>query len=201
MERKQYSPACDRNRDPILAVLEEVFADVERVLEVGSGTGQHAVYFAEKMPYLTWQPADRPGTLDSVRAWREDAGLDNVLEPVAIDLFDTSWSVGEFDAVYSANVIHIAPEAATERLFAHAAKHLHDGGLVLLYGPFRYSDRPLEPSNRQFDVMLRQRDPASGIRLFADVDAAAAAHGFELVEDRAMPANNRCIWWRLTKSS
>lgn len=193
--KKQFSQACERNRDPILDVLRDVFEGVERVLEVGSGTGQHAVYFARHLPHLVWQPADRPGQLDSVRAWRADAELDNVLEPVEIDLFDESWPLGEFDAVFSSNVIHIAPAAATERFFAHAAEHLSDGGIVLLYGPFRYSDRPLEPSNERFDQLLRERDPASGIRLFEDVDEAAASHGFELVEDRAMPANNRCIWW------
>lgn len=193
--KKQFSEACQRNRDPILNVLKDVFEGVERVLEVGSGTGQHAVYFARHLPHLVWQPADRPGQLDSVRAWRADAELDNVLEPVEIDLFDESWPLGEFDAVFSSNVIHIAPAAATERLFAHAAEHLSDGGIVLLYGPFRYGDRALEPSNERFDLWLKERDPESGIRLFEDVDEAAASHGFELVEDRAMPANNRCIWW------
>lgn len=193
--KKQYSSACERNRDPILEVLKEVFAAVEHVLEVGSGTGQHAAYFAEHLSHLVWQPTDRPGQLESIRAWRADAGLANLREPVAIDLFDESWPLAKFDAIFSSNVIHIAPATATERLFGHAAEHLEDGGIVLLYGPFRYGARPLEPSNQRFDLWLKERDPDSGIRLFEDVDEAAKSHGFEFVEDYPMPANNRCIWW------
>jgi SAM-dependent methyltransferase len=193
---KQFSQACQRNQEPILEVLQEVLADAERVLEVGSGTGQHAVFFARHLPHLVWQPSDRPGSLDSVQAWRDDAALDNVCEPVALDLFEESWPVGEFDAFFSANVIHIAPLEATERLFSHAKEHLRSGGLVLFYGPFRYAERPLEPSNERFDHWLRERDPDSGVRLFEDIEAFAHRHGFTLVDDRAMPANNRMLVWQ-----
>lgn len=194
---KQFSTACERNQQPILEVLEEAFADVERVLEVGSGTGQHAVFFAANLPHLVWQPSDQPGRLGSVRAWCADADAENLGDPIALDLFEESWDVDGFDAFFSANVIHIAPWEATEHLFRHAASVLDPGGRVFLYGPFRYRDRPLEPSNARFDRFLRERDPKSGIRLFEDVDAAAREHGFELLEDRPMPANNRSIWWRL----
>lgn len=208
-QAKSYSPACARNRDPILAVLTEIFADARRVVEVGSGSGQHAVYFADHLGHLVWQPSNRAGGLASVKAWVDEAALDNLRQPVVLDLFDDDWSTtlerpadGALDgpdgpdALVAINVIHIAPWAATDHLFRHAAHLLRPGGLVYLYGPFRYADRELEPSNQNFDAWLRRRDPASGIREFEAVDAVAEAHGFELVEDRAMPANNRSIWWR-----
>jgi cyclopropane fatty-acyl-phospholipid synthase-like methyltransferase len=195
--RKQFSSACERNREPILSVLEDVLADADRVLEVGSGTGQHAVFFAGNLPHLEWQPSNRPGHLDSIRAWRNDAGLPNIAEPIELDLFEER-SVEPVDAVVAINVIHIAPWPATERLFEHASQVLTDDGLVYLYGPFRYAERALESSNQRFDQWLKERDPQSGIRQFEEVDAVAQAHGFECVEDRAMPANNRSIWWRRT---
>lgn len=203
---KAFSPACERNRAPILALLREVFADTQHVLEVGSGSGQHAVYFAEHLPHLIWQPSNQAGGLDSVNAWIKDAGLSNIRTPIELDLFEEDWSqklgldaehkTDRIDAMVATNVIHIAPWPATERLFQHAENLLDPGGLVYLYGPFRYADRDLEPSNQSFDGWLRRRDPASGIRDFEAVDALAQAHGFELVADRAMPANNRSIWWR-----
>jgi cyclopropane fatty-acyl-phospholipid synthase-like methyltransferase len=195
---KQFSSACERNREPILSVLDDILADAERVLEIGSGTGQHAAYFARHLSHLQWQPTNRPGRLDSIRAWRQDAELPNLAEPLELDLFDDQWSVEPVDAVVAINVIHIAPWPATERLFEHASNLLSQGGLVYLYGPFRYTDRPLEPSNERFDEWLEERDPNSGIRQFEEVDALAKEHGFELVEDRAMPANNRSIWWQRT---
>lgn len=197
---KAHSKACERNRDPILNVLREVLADAERVLEIGSGTGQHAVYFADNLPHLTWQPSDRPDHLDSVRAWADDAGLDNLAEPIALDLFgepdEPALDEASFEALAAINVIHIAPWEATGRLFGLAERLLGDDDVVYLYGPYRYADRPLEPSNERFDQWLKERDPKSGIRLFEDVRKVANAHGFELGGDRAMPANNRSLWWR-----
>lgn len=199
---KRYSAACERNRQPILNVLGEIFADRRRVLEIGSGTGQHAVYFGAALAHLRWQPSNPPGELKSLRAWREEAQLENVLEPIALDLFEPTWTERfkrdeRPDAIVATNVIHIAPWEGTRRLFAHARELLDPGGLVFLYGPFRYESRALEPSNRQFDQWLKARDPASGIRQFEAVDAIAADLGFELCDDRAMPANNRALFWRL----
>ena len=197
---KAHSPACERNKEPILAMLDEIFADRERVLEVGSGTGQHAAFFAANLPHLDWQPADRPGHLDSVRAYVAEADLDNLREPIELDLFDEP-PLADYDepidAIVAINVIHIAPWPATERLFALASQTLSEGGLIYLYGPYRYADRPLEPSNEQFDEWLKARDARSGIRLFEDVCEVARGQGFQLVEDRAMPANNRSLLFAL----
>lgn len=204
--QKRYSEACERNRGPILEVLREVFAAVERVVEIGAGTGQHAVHFARHLPHLEWVPTDRSddpqtGGLESVRAWRAEACLDNLAEPRELDVFDEAWPVDEADAVFSANVIHIAPWEATERLFAGAAELVGPGGLVVLYGPFRYADRPLEPSNERFDRWLRQSvAPHSGIRSFEDVCEVAERHGFVFVDDRPMPANNHVLIWRRSGS-
>lgn len=195
-QSKSHSPSYERNRDPILAVLRDVFAQTQSVLEIGSGSGEHAVYFAQHLAHLSWQPTNRPDELDSVEAWVEEAGLENLRAPLELDLFDELEARVEPDAIVAINVIHIAPWAATERLFELAENLLAPGGLVYLYGPFRYAERALEPSNEDFDGWLRARDPASGIREFEAVTAIAEAHGFLRVEDRAMPANNRSIWWR-----
>ena len=195
-QSKSHSPSYARNRDPILEVLREIFAQTTSVLEIGSGSGEHAVYFAEHLAHLLWQPSNRPGELDSVAAWVEEAGLANLCAPVELDLFEEVGPLAKPDAIVAINVIHIAPWAATDRLFELAENLLDIGGLVYLYGPFRYADRPLEPSNERFDAWLRERDPASGIRDFEAVDTVAEAHGFLQVEDRAMPANNRSVWWR-----
>ncbi len=193
---KQHAPACDRNRDPILAILAEVLQDTRRVLEIGSGTGQHAAYFAQGLPHLTWQPSDLTENLASIDAWRAEAQAPNLLAPVALDLFAESWPVQAFDAVVCINTIHIVPWAAVERLFATVAARLPVDGVMYVYGPYRYPDRPLEPSNENFDAWLKQRDPRSGVRDFTAVDALARAAGLTLQGDRAMPANNRSIWWR-----
>ncbi len=194
---KRYSKACERNREPIGDVLAELLSEGAKVLEVGSGTGQHAVAFAGRFPQMKWQPTDRPPALDSVRAWRRDAGLDNLNEPREFDLFDDEVPVDEADAVVAINVIHIAPWEAVDRLFLHAAKMLTDGGLVILYGPYRYRGRRLEPSNEGFDGHLKARNTGSGLRVFEEVDEVAKSHGFDHVETRRLPANNDIHWWRV----
>jgi SAM-dependent methyltransferase len=194
-DARQFSPACERNREPILAVLKEILPRHGTVVEVGCGTGQHAVYFASQLPELTWQPVDRAGTLDSVKTWRDVARLANLAAPLEFDLHDEALPVGEVAAIVSINVLHIAPWEAGQRLFTHAARHLPSGGVVYLYGPYRYADRPLEPSNEEFELWLKARDAGSGIRDFEAVDAVASRYGFRLGGDRAMPANNRSLWW------
>jgi SAM-dependent methyltransferase len=192
---KQSSPSCDRNKGPILAVLREILAVPGLVLEVGSGSGQHAVHFARGLPHVEWQPTDVPENLPSISAWRDEAGLANLLEPLALDLFSDRWPVATARAVVCINTIHIVSWEAVERLFAGAGRLLSPGGTMYVYGPYRYAGRPLEPSNEEFDRWLKARDPVSGVRLFDDVNRLAEQNGLTLAGDRAMPVNNRSIWW------
>ena len=196
---KHYAPACERNTQPIISVLRELLPERGTVLEVGSGSGQHAVWFAEAFPKLIWQPSDRAGALASIDAWRCDADLANLRAPIALDLFDPVWSVDEVAAIICINVAHIVAWRGVEQLFARAGERLSSGGLLYLYGPIRYADRALEPSNQQFDDWLKQCDPDSGIRDFAAVDRLATTAGLALAGDRAMPANNRSLWWHNAK--
>lgn len=193
---KQFSPSCERNKDPILEVLREIFTAPGLVLEIGSGSGQHAVHFARGLPQVTWQPTDTAENLPSMAAWRAEAGLSNLREPLALDLFADDWPVPAAPAVVCINTIHIVSWDGVKRLFAGAGRVLAPGGILYVYGPYRYADRPLEPSNEDFDRWLKARDPASGVRLFEDVNRLAVQNGLVLAGDRAMPANNRSIWWR-----
>ena len=193
---KQHSPSCERNKDPILAVLREIFVVPGLVLEIGSGSGQHAVHFARGLPHVTWQPTDTAENLPSISAWRAEAGLPNLRAPLVLDLFADNWPVQKAQALVCINTIHIVSWPGVERLFAGAGRVLAPGGLMYVYGPYRYADRPLEPSNEDFDRWLKNRDPVSGVRLFEDVNRLAAQNGFVLAGDRAMPANNRSIWWQ-----
>ena len=192
---KQYVESCERNKAPILDVLREIFTSPGLVLEVGSGSGQHAVYFAEHLPHVHWQPTDLAENLASVRAWAAEAGLPNLLPPLTLDLFADDWPVTGAQAAVCINTIHIVAWPAVERLFAGVARTLDTGGVFYVYGPYRYRQRALEPSNEEFDRLLKVRDPASGIREFEAVNELAFANGLQLAGDRAMPANNRSIWW------
>jgi SAM-dependent methyltransferase len=193
---KQYAAACERNRDPILAVLREVLPDEGLLLEIGSGTGQHAAYFAPHFPRLVWQPTDLAGNLPSIRAWVAETRRPNLCEPLVLDLFADHWPVTAVNAIVCINTIHIVSWPGVERLFGGAGQALVPGGVLYVYGPYRYADRPLEPSNEDFDRWLKERDPASGVRDFEAVDALAHVNGFTLAGDRAMPANNRSLWWK-----
>jgi SAM-dependent methyltransferase len=193
---KRFSEACERNRDPIADVLSTILPEHGLVWEIGAGTGQHAVHFAQRFKQLRWQPTDRPEWLAGIESWRADAELPNLLEPLRFDLFDAEPPVPAADVVIAINVLHIAPAAASRELFRHAAQVLPQDGMLFVYGPFRDPTRPLEPSNAAFDAMLRARDPASGLRDVAQLDADARAAGFVLQADVAMPANNRSRWWR-----
>jgi SAM-dependent methyltransferase len=192
---KQSSPSCERNKEPILAVLREILSVPGLVLEIGSGSGQHAVHFARGLPHVEWQPTDVADNLPGISAWRDEAGLANLREPLTLDLFSDRWPVTKAQVVVCINTIHIVSWEAVERLFAGAGRLLSPGGVMYVYGPYRYADRPLEPSNEEFDRWLKARDAASGVRLFEDVNRLAGQNGLMLVGDRAMPANNRSIWW------
>jgi cyclopropane fatty-acyl-phospholipid synthase-like methyltransferase len=192
---KPYSDACDRNRDPILAVLRRHFADRRRVLEIGSGTGQHAVHFAAALPQLSWQSSDQAPRLPGIRQWLAESGLPNLPPPMALDV-DGDWPTERFDALFTANTLHIMGWSSVRTLFAALAAVLSEDAVLAIYGPFNYEGRFTSPSNAAFDVWLRQRCPDSGIRDFGDVDALARAAGFTLLADQAMPANNRTLVWR-----
>ena len=193
---KPFAEACERNRAPILGVLGEVFAACRQVLEIGSGTGQHAVYFASNLPHLVWQTSELPEHHAGIRAWLAEARLDNAPAPLALDVNDPAWPVKGVDAVFSANTLHIIGWPAVERMFAGVARVLQPGGVLCIYGPFNYGGRYTAPSNARFDAWLKARDPLSGIRDFESVDALARANGLVLWRDFAMPANNRSLVWR-----
>ncbi len=197
MSAKPFAESCEQNREPILAVLREVFAASRQVLEIGSGTGQHAVYFAPELPHLSWQTADVPQHHAGIRLWLDEAALPNVLPPLALDVNDTGWHGGRYDAVFSANTLHIMSWPEVERFFAGIGAVLASGGVLAIYGPFNYGGHFTSPSNARFDAWLKARDPASGVRDFEAVDALAQAQGLALAQDFAMPANNRTLVWRM----
>ncbi|TBR36695.1 MULTISPECIES: DUF938 domain-containing protein [Dyella] len=192
---KPVAPSCDRNRDPILDVLREHLAGRRDVLEIGSGTGQHAVYFAAAMPWLRWQSSDRAENLPGIRLWLDDAGLPNTPPPVELDVTGT-WPVDTFDAVFTANTLHIMAWEEVQRFFAQLPTVTRPEATLVVYGPFNERGRFTSESNAQFDVWLKQRGAHMGIRDAADVDALAAGAGFRLTHDLPMPANNRCRIWR-----
>ena len=195
MQHKPFSPACERNQDAILAVLRAQFADRTQVLEVGSGTGQHAVHFADALPQLVWQTSDVAAHLPGIRQWLDDARLPNTPPPLTFDI-NGAPPAGRFDALYSANTLHIMGWDEVQRLFEGLPALMTDDALITVYGPFNYQGAFTSPSNAAFDASLRAADPQRGIRDFEAVDALARSAGLVLVEDRAMPANNRCITWR-----
>ncbi|MCL5060472.1 MAG: class I SAM-dependent methyltransferase [Candidatus Thermoplasmatota archaeon] len=197
MPDKPFSESCVQNRDPILAVLREWFADRSRVLEIGSGTGQHAVYFGAELPHLVWQTADVPQHHAGIRLWLAEAALPNVLPPLALDVNDASWRSGRYDAVFSANTLHIMGWPEVERFFAGVGEVLEPGGVLAVYGPFNTNGAYTSDSNARFDAWLKARDPASGVRDFVAVDVLARAQGLVLQQDIAMPANNRTLVWRM----
>lgn len=193
---KPYAESCEQNRAPILDVLRGIFADRSYVLEIGSGTGQHAVYFGAEMPHLRWQTGDVPLHHPGIRMWLEDAALPNVLPPIALDVNQTHWRNGRYDAVFSANTLHIMSWPEVEQCFDGIADVLELNGVLAVYGPFNYKGTYTSESNARFDAWLKARDPASGVRDFEAVDALARDRGLVLEKDIAMPANNRTLVWR-----
>lgn len=191
-----FSDACERNKDPILDVLREAFADRTRVVEIGSGTGQHAVYFARHLPHLAWQPTDVREHLEGLAARIAAEGSPDLAVPVELDVLQARWPPLTGDAVFSANTLHIMSWPAVEALFGGLRRVLTDGGVLAIYGPFRYGGQFTTASNAAFDAMLRERDPDSGIRDFEAVNTLAAAAGLELLADHAMPSNNQLIVWK-----
>lgn len=192
---KPFAPHCERNQAPILEVLRAYFLNRRRVLEVGSGTGQHAVFFAPALPDTIWQTSDMEANLPGIRLWLQDAAQLNLPPPLALDVTGP-WPKEKFDAVFTANSLHIMPWSAVEKFFSGIDGVLEPQGMLAVYGPFNYRGTFTSDSNRDFDAWLKQLSALSGIRDFEAVDALAKAIGLKLVKDHAMPANNRLIIWQ-----
>jgi SAM-dependent methyltransferase len=192
-----HAAAAERNRAPILEVLGRVLPATGLVVEIASGTGQHAVFFARALPALRWQPSDpSPAHLESIRAWTAASEVDNVAAPLALDVERLPWPVERADVVLNINMIHIAPWSAAEALFAGASRLLPPGGVLFLYGPFKRDGQHTAESNQRFDDRLRGEDPRWGVRDLADVQALATSAGFQPPEIIAMPANNLSLVFR-----
>lgn len=194
---KRHAPAAARNAAPIADVLAQELPDSGTVLEIASGTGEHAVFNARRFPQLQWQPSDRDAeALDSIAAWVEAEGLGNLLAPLTLDARDTQWPVSNADAILCINMVHISPWAATEALFSAAAALLDAGAPLILYGPYFEEDVETTTSNLAFDADLQRRNSEWGLRQVVEVDALAAGTGFERSARYAMPANNIMLIYR-----
>jgi cyclopropane fatty-acyl-phospholipid synthase-like methyltransferase len=196
MFTKPFAESCEQNKQVILEVLQHAFTDSRHVLEIGSGTGQHAAYFAQHLPHLTWQCTDIAANLPGICAWLNEASLDNTPPPLALDVRENDWPTQEYDAVFSANAVHIMAWQAVESMFTGIGRVLKTGGTVCLYGPFNYGGAFTSDSNARFDTWLKERDPLSGIRHFEDLNTLAEQAGMNLQNDYTMPANNRILVWR-----
>ncbi|KVN97857.1 SAM-dependent methyltransferase [Burkholderia ubonensis] len=191
------APAAERNRGPILDVLRRVLPARGDVLEIASGTGQHVVHFAAGLPGLHWHPSDPDAQARrSIAAWIAQAGLSNVDAPLAFDVRDAAWPFAALDAIVCINMIHIAPWACAEALFAGASRVLRPGGVLVLYGPYRREGRHTAPSNAAFDAQLRSRDPSWGVRDLETVVALGLDRGLDCIEVVEMPANNLSVVFR-----
>jgi len=198
---KPFSEACERNSGPILEVLSPHLQNARSLLEVGSGTGQHAVYFAREIPHLTWQTSDCEINHWGINRWLNDSGLENVQAPLFLDVLKDNWPETTYDAAYSANTAHIMPWEAVVATFTGLTNVLKEGALYFLYGPFNYAGQYTSESNAKFDIWLKSQAEHQAIRDIEAMIELASNNGFELQEDVAMPANNRILIWNKTKSA
>ena len=196
---KSFSEASERNREPILSELKRILSDRKRVLEIGSGTGQHAAYFAPALPHLVWQPSDVAEHLPGIRLWVTEAGAANLRMPLELDV-ERAWPDTAADAVFSANTCHIMSWPQVERMLGGIGRLLPAGGVLAFYGPFNYGGRHTSESNARFDAMLRERDPQSGVRDAEAIAAIAEREYLAKEQDIAMPANNRLLIFRKENS-
>lgn len=189
------SEACERNKGPILAILAEAFARSRSVLEIGSGTGQHAVHFAANLPHLSWQPSDQAHYLPDLQQRIAEQGSANLRAAIELDVHNLPWPVAPVDALFTANTLHIMEWAAVVAFFQGAGAILSAPGVLCVYGPFRYRGRYTSASNAEFDKYLQARDPRSGLRDFEDVNILSSEQGLYLLADHSMPANNQLLIW------
>lgn len=193
---KPYSESCTQNQQVILNVIKPLLVDKSSVLEIGSGTGQHAVFFAHQLPHLTWHTSDRAEYHDGILQWLEDAGLSNTRPPLRLDVSQDDWPHLDVDAIFSANAVHIMAWENVRDFFEAAGELLPKDALFILYGPFNYNGQYSSESNARFDQWLKQRDPNSGIRDFEALNQLALNAAFKFKKDIEMPANNRILVWK-----
>jgi len=193
MKQKPYSESCLQNCEPIFSVIEPLLSSTNSLLEIGSGTGQHAVYFSERLSHLKWQTSDCLPYLEGIRLWVDGAGLGNVLLPLELDVAKSNWPLKSYDAIYMANTIHIMHASEVEIMFDKLATHFESAGQLIIYGPFNYDGQYTSESNQRFDQWLKDRDANSGIKNFEDINAMAKRAGLRLKKDYEMPANNRIL--------
>ncbi len=195
MLKKPFAPAAKENRNVILDVLKQEFKNKNSVLEIGSGTGQHAAYFSQHLPYLSWQASDKKEMLTGISMWINDTKASNALPPIALDV-NLSWPQQQYDAAYAANIAHIMHWNEIEALFSGLNQTLTDKAVFCLYGPFNINGNYTSESNRNFDQWLRNRDPKSCIRDKDDLDQLAVDNDFQISTQWEMPANNKILSWR-----
>jgi trans-aconitate methyltransferase len=193
MTHKPFSQACENNKVPILQIIKTVFCHPTTVWEIGSGTGQHACYFARHLPHIKWQPTDRPENIPGIGLWQEEAQLDNLKPALTLDVTDAMWPSKDIDALFTANTLHIMSWNEVQRFFDRLAEHLNPKALVCIYGPFNYNGAYTSDSNARFDQWLKSQNTLSGIRDFEDILVLASTRGLSLMSDNAMPANNRLL--------
>ena len=193
---KPYSESCERNQGPILKILQETLTNQQCVLEIASGTGQHAVYFGRALPHLSWQTSELAQNHEGILAWLNETKLPNVLPPIAIDVNDAKWPIEAVDTVFNANTVHIISWLEVERLFAGIARVLNDSGILCLYGPFKYEGKFTSKRNARFDALLKSRNKNSGIRDFEAINRLAETHGLFIVRDVSMPSYNQTLVWQ-----
>ena len=197
---KPFSQACENNKEPILQKIQTIFLESTTVWEIGSGTGQHACYFARNLPHLIWQPTDREENLEGINSWVEETELTNLRKSLALNVVDDEWPCQRINALFSANTLHIMHWQEVECFFAGLAKYLTEKALICLYGPFNYNGQYTSASNESFDQWLKARDPQSGLRDFEAIKKLAKATNLIIKNDFAMPANNRLLVMQYCKA-
>lgn len=196
LAQKPFSQACENNKQPILDILLRVFSDRKQVLEVGSGTGQHAVHFAPQLPHLIWQTADLEHNHSGINAWIDDHPAENLRTPLILDADHPPWSIDSVDAVFTANTCHIMAWSSVVNLFSGLDSVMERDSVLAIYGPFNYNGKFTSESNARFEQWLKQQAPHQGIRDFEAISKLAEKIGLSLVEDNEMPANNRLLVWQ-----
>ena len=193
---KPYAASCEQNQQAILDILKVVFTEPGDVLEIGSGTGQHAVFITYNLPHLNWQPGDLETEHDGIKMWINDVAHNRISSPLVLDVDMPSWPVENKDYVFTANTTHIISFEQTEKMFKHVAACLKEEGIFAQYGPFNYNGKYTSESNASFDVWLKQRNPKSCIKHFEMIEKLAKENGLKLINDIEMPANNRMLIWK-----